>query len=122
LGVDVDSFSHVIKLRLEQVPVFYTGFKHSIQAVEGCNSVPLGIGRVIEDMVYKVSDVSVQGHDRLSDVDQIAGSLPNDVDAQKLQSLCVEHYFEESVFVVRNASFCQITVIGTAYRIVYTRR
>src|SRR5690606_17756111 len=88
------------RLRFEQVTIFYACFENPVQPVEGGYAVPLGVCRIIEHMVYKVPYVSIQCHDRLSDVDQVTCRFTNYMDSKQLERFGVEHQLQETILVI----------------------
>src|SRR5215471_10873810 len=54
-----------------------------VEAVERGRLVALGQGRVVEHRVHEVVDGPPEGHHRLADVQELGGTLADDVDAEE---------------------------------------
>ena len=63
-----------------------------VEPVQGCGTIALGHGGVIEDVMNKVLDRTAIGQDLLPDVNQLRGSGSNDVDAQQRMRLAVKDH------------------------------
>src|SRR6516165_9833461 len=67
---------------------------HAAQPIERRHLVALGQRGIVEYRVDEVVHGSVEGHDGLADVDQLAGALADDVHAQHLAGVAMEYELE----------------------------
>src|SRR5437667_5812637 len=75
-------------------PLFFKN-PEPVDAVEGRDLVAFRQGRVVEHRVDEVVDRAAERQHRLTDVDQLAGTLADDVDAEQLAGLAVKDQLEE---------------------------
>src|SRR5271169_4112759 len=85
-----------------------------VHAVEGGIFVTFGESGIIENGIYKVINLSAQGHHRLADVDQFAGALTDDVDAQHIAGLAVEEDLQHANVITDNLAARNFAVAGLA--------
>src|SRR5215469_8670248 len=85
------------------------------ETVERRRLVTLGQGGVVENRLDKVVDGASQGHDRLADVHQFAGSFADDVYAQNLARVAVEDEFQPARRVAANLPARDLAIIRHAY-------
>src|SRR5208283_2611847 len=69
---------------------------------------------VVEDGVAKVFDSPSQCEHRLSDVNDLAGAVADDVHAQQLQAVGIEDELQKSLIVPQHLSFGKLRVTSNA--------
>ena len=84
------------------------------ETVERRGLVALGERRVVEDGVHEVVHRAAERHDRLADVQQLAGALADDVHAEDLARLAVEDQLEAAGGVAANLAAGDFAVVGQA--------
>ncbi len=55
-----------------------------VDSVKGCDSIALGIGWVIEDLVNEIVDLSIEAHSYLPNVHHLRSPMANDMDPKNL--------------------------------------
>src|SRR6266436_839461 len=92
----------------------FAKYAESVDPVEPRHFIASRQGRIIEDRVDEVVDFSAERQHCLTDMDQLARPLTDDVDAEELAGLIVEYQFQKPGNVAKNLAAGDLLVAGLA--------
>src|SRR5690349_11620156 len=86
-----------------------------VDSIKRSSFVTLRQGGIVEHVINKVFHFPLKCHNRLPNVNELTGSLANDMYAQQLMGVEVKDQFQQPRLIADDLSAGNLTVLGLAY-------